>query len=147
MEVKKRGILTGLAEKMKENKRLELIVYAVIAILVILLYFSSTSDGDSYGDLDPVTLGSANASLDATEIRLAQVLEQIRGAGEVDVMITYETMYEDDETLGVRGVLIVAEGAGDMMVRVDLQRAAQTVLNVDASAVEVFEAEYAEYVE
>ncbi len=39
----------------------------------------------------------------------------------------------------VRGVVIVAEGAGDLAVRMDLMRAAQTVLNVPLERVEVFE--------
>ena len=38
----------------------------------------------------------------------------------------------------IRGVIVIAEGAADISVRVDLQRAAQTVLGIDASLVEVF---------
>lgn len=39
----------------------------------------------------------------------------------------------------VRGVLVVAEGAGDIAVKLALQRAVETVLNVPASSIEVFE--------
>ena len=39
----------------------------------------------------------------------------------------------------IRGVIVVAEGAADVSVRLDLQRAVCAVLNVPISAVEVFE--------
>ena len=38
----------------------------------------------------------------------------------------------------VRGVIVVAEGADNISVRMDLQRAVQTVLNVSAANIEVF---------
>ena len=38
----------------------------------------------------------------------------------------------------VRGAVIVAEGAGEVSVRMDLQRAAQAVLDIPASRIEVF---------
>ncbi|MBC8531160.1 hypothetical protein [Gehongia tenuis] len=38
----------------------------------------------------------------------------------------------------VRGVIVVAEGASDIQVQLNLQRAVQTVLNVPADKVEVF---------
>ncbi|MEL7608515.1 MAG: hypothetical protein AAGU74_03345 [Bacillota bacterium] len=39
----------------------------------------------------------------------------------------------------IRGVIVIAEGAADISVMVDLQRAVQTVLNIPASSIEVFE--------
>ncbi len=41
----------------------------------------------------------------------------------------------------VRGVIVVAEGAADIAVRLNLQRAVQTVLSIPASSIEVFELE------
>jgi hypothetical protein len=38
-------------------------------------------------------------------------------------------------------VLVIAEGAHDTYVKLDLQRAVQAILGVSASAVEVFEME------
>jgi stage III sporulation protein AG len=38
----------------------------------------------------------------------------------------------------IRGVIVVAEGAGDIRVKMDLLRAVQTVLSVDAQCVDVF---------
>ena len=42
----------------------------------------------------------------------------------------------------VRGVLVVAEGAGDPSVRLDLQRAVQAVTGAPLKAIEVFEMGY-----
>lgn len=38
----------------------------------------------------------------------------------------------------IKGVVIVSSGAGDMNVKLDLIRAAQTLLNIDSSCIEVF---------
>lgn len=120
---------------------------------------------------------------DPLEERLVAVLSQIRGAGKVSVLITYETTGEVvtatirrtdedvrdgtdsstrtvsevvepatvDTDLGqspivlyekepmVRGVVVVAEGAADLGVRLDLQRAVAAVTGLNESAIEVFE--------
>ena len=69
--------------------------------------------------------------LPGQEERARSALSDIRGAGEVTVFIN-----EDEE--GVRGVLVVAEGAGDLAVQTELLRAAMTALDVPAASVEVF---------
>jgi len=104
------------------------------------------------------------------ERRLEKVLSSIRGAGTVRVMITYESGPElvtamstdtnsniaenveagsggttpivlTEKQPNVRGVIVVAEGAADIAVRLNLQRAVQTVLSIPASSIEVFELE------
>ena len=67
----------------------------------------------------------------SVEERLAHVLSQIAGAGQVEVLVT-----EGDQ--GVLGVLVVADGAQELSVRTELMRAAMTALDVPADAVEVF---------
>ena len=69
---------------------------------------------------------------DEVETRLARVLSQIAGAGQVEVLVM------EDGCDGVRGVLIVADGAAELTVRTELMRAAMTALDVPASSVEVF---------
>ena len=121
------------------------------------------------------------------ENRLKQILSSIKGAGRVDVMITYKTgkelipamntvesvieTEEKDSSGGIRkvsqtdinsqpvsmntsdgtqplitreihpevlGVIVIAEGAEDIHVRMELQKAVQTVLGVSANQVEIF---------
>lgn len=75
---------------------------------------------------------SSGASTD-TERRLEKVLEKIIGAGEVQVMITQTP---DGETLGV---LVVAEGAGNISVKIEILRAVKTLLGVNADRIEIIE--------
>lgn len=49
-----------------------------------------------------------------------------------DVIVLKEIMPE------VKGVIVVAEGASDVRVRLELLRAVQTVLEIDANAIEIF---------
>ena len=39
----------------------------------------------------------------------------------------------------VRGVIVIAEGAADIAVRINLQNAVRTVLGIELSCIEVFE--------
>jgi stage III sporulation protein AG len=174
---------------MRTDRRVEIAVYGGIAVLVIALYLLGT-------DLESGTKGQAQASstIQVTsaaeadiEQRLKEVLSCIRGAGKVEVMITYDTSREivpamttsvnstGSETSDggknsssqqstqstepatvtgsdgnspivlkeiepiVRGVIVVAEGAADVSVRMDLQRAVRAVLDIPLSQIEVFE--------
>lgn len=182
-----RATLGGLVRKIRANRKLELLLYAGVAVLVLLLYVSGTREKKT-GGVSVASVGTAAAqSGQDTEEKLKAVLSCIRGAGKVEVMITYETgreivtamttntntsssisqngsdtsqssqttetsqpatysgeagkepivLYEKEPT--IRGVIVVAEGAADVTVRLDLQRAVRAVLDVPLSAIEVFE--------
>lgn len=66
------------------------------------------------------------------ELRLCAVLSQIKGVGEVDVLVHAADSGE------VVGVLVVAQGAQELGVRTELMRAAMTALDIPAKAVDVF---------
>lgn len=84
------------------------------------------------------------------EARLGEVLSEMTGAGRVEVVIQYErtepaqggwlaSQEQMAEAAPPAAVIVVAEGAGDVAVRLRLARAVQTLLRLDADAVEVFE--------
>ena len=84
------------------------------------------------------------------EGRLGEVLSEMTGAGRVEVVIQYErtepaqggwlaSQEQTAEAAPPAAVIVVAEGAGDVGVRLRLARAVQTLLRLDADAVEVFE--------
>lgn len=83
------------------------------------------------------------------EARLGEVLSEISGAGRVEVAIQYEARQEAQPVWsGTQtnsgndapvSVIVVAQGAGDVAVRLRLARAVQTLLQLDAECVEVFE--------
>ncbi len=179
--------LKHLAGRMKADKRIEILVYALLAVLGIVLY---TASCEKSGEGQAAVAANVPAPAEtAVEERLAQTLSCIRGAGEVRVMITYDTgtqivpamntdvqssmsesTAEGGATLNesrtestrpatvqeealvltekapaVRGVIVIAEGAADIGVKLKLQSAVQTVLGVDIDCIEVFEMSLAEY--
>ncbi|HWR23036.1 MAG TPA: hypothetical protein VN366_06095 [Feifaniaceae bacterium] len=182
------GIIARVAAVLKANKKLELAVYIGLALLIVLLYVSTLFPKNEKPASAEPAQDAQYASQTELEVekRLETVLSSIRGAGRVEVMITYESgpeivtaMNTDTNTNrsesvdrekestveqktesqkpatvsgsngtepivitekqpAVRGVIVVAEGADNVAVRMDLQRAVQTVLNVPASSIEVF---------
>lgn len=88
----------------------------------------------------------SGAQGDALETRLAAVLSRMEGAGQVEVVIHYaqtvstsawpqESAQETGEPVGV---VVVAEGADNPRVRLELAQAVQTLLRLEAESVEVF---------
>ena len=69
------------------------------------------------------------------EARLARVLSAMEGAGQVEVAVFYDASAEAAVPCGV---VVVADGAQDVAVRLQLSRAVETLLGVDASQVDVF---------
>ncbi|NLB62273.1 MAG: hypothetical protein GX802_07675 [Clostridiales bacterium] len=183
----KQGMLAKFTEKLKKNKKLEIAVYVGIGALALLIYLSSLNtpaNNDVYqNQTAQVTMQSTQDSVKQIEERLEKTLMQIRGAGNVTVMITYETSKEIVPALSVtsqsssqtgdsssnssqndskspatitqggneapivlteiepkvRGVIVIAQGAADLTVRMNLMHAVQTVLGVEAANIEVFE--------
>lgn len=80
--------------------------------------------------------GSVPSDCTQEEARLARVLSAMEGAGRVEVAV----FYEDAEAESVPcGVVVVAQGAQDMAVRLRLARAVSTLTGVEASRVEIFQ--------
>lgn len=133
-------------EKAKTIKNIEIIVAVILIAIVLLIYASSVNSQAKYtSNLDTSTTNTLEI-----EDRLANVLSQIEGVGRVSVMITYkeELTTKSVSTLGnkevkssesdIKGVIIVAEGANDIAVKLNLIRATQAVLNINANTIEVF---------
>ena len=85
--------------------------------------------------------GNAAVTMTEEEQRLSATLSSIAGAGEIRVSIYYAQAASAFGGTGTRtpiGAVIVAQGAGDVAVRLNLLRAAETLLGLSASQVEVF---------
>ena len=80
------------------------------------------------------------ASMTEEEQRVSATLSGIAGAGEVRVSIYYaqEASAFGGGSRAPVGAVIVARGAGDLSVRLNLLRAAETLLGLDANQVDVF---------
>lgn len=110
-----RAILSAL----RGVKRAEWIILIALAAIFALIWASGALDGGAPG---------------ATQIesRVASVLSRVEGAGRVQVLI--------GEGEGA-GVLVVAEGADDLRVALELARAVQALLGVENSRIEVLKME------
>ena len=80
------------------------------------------------------------AGMTEEEQRVSATLSKIAGAGDVRVSIYYaqEASAFGGGSRTPVGAVIVAQGAGDIAVRLNLLRAAETLLGLDASRVDVF---------
>ena len=83
--------------------------------------------------------GEGKTEATQNERRMAEVLSAIAGAGKVEVALFYHASSAYGEDGGVpTGAVVVAEGAADLGVRLDLIRAARTLLGLPENAVDVF---------
>ena len=114
---------------LKGAKRMEWIVLlAVFAALILLLTSQSAPEGKRT----------------ALEARMEEVLSAVRGAGRVRVLVSAEgdsQAFSAQGTQPVRGVVIVADGADDIRVALELTGAAQALLGVDADKIQVLKME------
>lgn len=81
--------------RIKKNPGLVYLVYAAIGLAAVLFYlFGSQRDCKKEENEASAPVEIRTAERDALEQRLIEVLSKIRGAGKVDVLVTYETSGE-----------------------------------------------------
>ena len=108
----------------KKNKKI-IIVVLLIAILIGTVYIIDKGRSSA---TSPTATNSAKSE---TELRLKSILSSIDGVGSTDVMIT--------ENEGeITGVVIVCEGANNLMTRSNILNAVSTVLNVDKKIIAIY---------
>ena len=115
------GAWKGLKEKIHGARRLEWLLL-LVAVCVFALLFLSTNREAAPNSAQPTEL----------EARLERVLSAVDGAGEVRAMVT-------ERDGAVLGVVIVAEGANEVRVRLSLAQAARALLDTELSRIEVIE--------
>ena len=119
---------SALLKKIKGIKNIRLIA-AIFIIAMALLIYSSVATNNAVRDAS----GTESAyGMDQEESRLASVLEGLEGVGRVQTMITRGG---DDEIVGV---IVIAEGAEDIGVRLSLLSAVTTAMGVDKQIVNVY---------
>ena len=167
--------ISNFLEQLKKGKKTEWVIVVVLVIVSLIIYTSASSLFKSEDKQSQLT---TNEYVKSLEIRLGEVLSDVKGAGKVSVMVTVEsgseiiiatsteektntssgtsnsnqssTIVEKPIIIGdepvvlieklpkIKGVIVVAQGAGNIQVRLELLKAVQAVLEVDANNVEVF---------
>ncbi|NMA95971.1 MAG: hypothetical protein GX974_08015 [Clostridiales bacterium] len=185
-------MLKTFKSKIKGIKSYELIITILVMTIVISIYISSLKspakiEGEQIKDIDADNGNINISSSQKYEQRLAKILSGIKGAGKVDVMITYHSgkelvtakntvetnvITEEEDSGGgtravtqsdlnsqavimsgsdgtkpliikevepeIKGVIVIAQGAYDINVKLELLRAVQIALGVNPNQVEVF---------
>ena len=94
-----------------------------------------------------ILAGQAEPAGDRTalEARMEAVLSSVRGAGRVRVLVaedeSAQAFASSDAQKAARGVVIVADGADDLRVALELSAAAQALLGVEADKIQVLKME------
>ena len=125
--------MTG--EFMRRVRRLQ---WPMIAALALACILALAAGGER--ESEPASAGTE------LEMRLERVLSAIEGAGSVRVMIREEVRAEvsafaPQQEPSAEGVVIVCEGADDVRVRLALEQAAQALLGVPYSRIQVVKME------
>ena len=107
----------------KDNKKI-IIVVVLIIILVGTIYLLS-------GNGNRATQSTNVTARSPTEIKLNEILSSIDGVGATEVMVN-----EGKE--GILGVVIVCEGANNIMTRNNLLNAVSTALNIDKKIIAIY---------
>lgn len=147
--------IRSLFAKIKSIKNIEIYIAATLAVVVLaIVLFSNVSTKNA----DEIVSGESY--IEELEHKIVSVVQKIDGVGKVVVAITHdattESVYayekETDNILYVKGepvvvktlppkilgVVVVAEGADNPIVRMKINEAVVTLLNVDETRVQVF---------
>ena len=123
---------------METERRLESILSTIQGagrVQVMILYETGTQivpamNVDSQSSSSKSSSGSAGETVTDSRSESQKPVTNSQSGGETVVLTEMQPE--------IRGVIISAEGAADISVRISLQRAAETVLGIKAELVEVF---------
>ena len=121
-----KSVASGLVKKLKGIKNIQIIA-VIFIIAVALIIYSTVMTSKQKQD----ATASVSTVMTSDEQRLSSILSNIDGAGRVETMITMQ----DGRPIGV---LVIADGADSITVRLRLIDATATALGVDKSIVNVF---------
>ena len=132
-------------DKIFGDKKKISVIYIVLAVGILMLAGGSGFTGNEKEN----SVSAVIQRSDDAEENLQRMLAQITGVGNVSVMVCYgeQTQSDSSEIFSssekrrqiVSGVLIVADGGGDNIVREKIIRATKAALGVDSHKIEVLE--------
>ena len=166
-EGKKDNAFSLILQKIKSKKKLQYLIIAVLAVVLIAVVFSCF-DGSVKTEKQENT-DVVLAYVDNLENRLEKVLSKVDGAGNVSVVITVSSGMEtvlatttttkntangvevvetplivNGKTVVIKelypkitGVLIVAEGAKNIAILTKIQQAAVSLLDININQIEI----------
>lgn len=114
--------------KLLGNKKNQWLILLLVGILLVVIAIPTKSGSEEKSVVD-----SKNWSTSETEQRLENILSQMKGIGEVHVMITYKQENE------VEGVVVVAEGGEQGVTVQKITEVVRALFNVDSHKIKVID--------
>lgn len=135
-------------EKLKNIKHIEIYITAIFAIILILIFFSSTGSKKSttsYSKSNASSQTTITSYIDNMETKLENILSQVQGASNVSVMVTMdmsnttinENVIETNTFPNIKGIVIVAKGVENTMVKMNILKAVQAVIDISSGRIEI----------
>lgn len=149
--------------KLKSIKNFEIIVALIIIAITLLIYFSVNENKKISSNS---VKSEATESNETLERKLSDILSEIKGVGEVSVLITYNSLNIEEKSIEasstndntsslnqilsnqtnsktnadneVLGVIVVAEGGGDVRVKMNILSAVSTALDINPNSIQIF---------
>lgn len=115
---------TKRRKKFKSGKIKDLLIIAGLALLLVFSVWKI------FYQPEDVATSSMQSGTD-TERMLASLLSEIDGVGEVRVMV-----YEDED--GVKSVVVVCDGAKNILVNANIREAAAAAIGTDEKNVKIY---------
>lgn len=158
MADKKENKLSSFLKKIKT----EYLILIALAIVAVIIFMGTFSSGEAQSTQETVS-----TYVDNLERKLESCLSKVKGAGKVEVIISVssgmQTVFATEKTYQsskgetvegpiivngkpivtmeaypeISGVVIVAEGAGNLSVKVDLLNACQTFLSISNEKIQI----------
>ena len=114
------SVISGITRCLKGARRIE--IFIGVALLAAAIMLMLNGNGDQSAET-------------AFERRMESALSCIAGAGRVRVLV------DENQNGDVEGVLVVAQGADDIRVQLEIRRAVSTLTGADATRIEIVEME------
>ena len=120
-------------KKLKSIKHIEILVAVLFGIILLTLYLTTINTGKVYEE----TSGSGYAY--ELENRLENVLSNIDGAGNVEVMVMLAEGAELESGVvpKISSVIVVAGGADNYKVKLEILKACEALLNLPTTNIEI----------
>ena len=171
--------LSNLWQKIKKIKHIEIYVVVALALVIGVIYFANLSNKSqekspsTNNDTNITNFSSSQEYASYMENKLENVLSEIKGAGDVEVMLTidkgFEYVYLTEEECRttsngtqvvstsvvlidgkpvilqeiyptIKGMIVLIKGTYDVATKVNIISAIQTVIDIDASKINILSA-------
>ena len=136
-------------DKLRNIKHIEIYITILFAIILILIFFSSTDSKQNISNNKDTSAKTTQTTISSyvhdMEIRLEQILSQVQGVSNVKVMLTLDmdnatikdNIVQTQSFPDVKGLVIVAKGVDNTMVKMNILKAVQAVIDITSGRIEI----------